>query len=209
MSYRKRILACLLVSIVATASAAIAIEEAGPHSRPADPSVSSATPSASSATPSALSLDQTSVAKARSGAALSLNRTHTAVGKHDVSGAISEEQTRGDFGKTKSSLRVDFASSQQRPLSKVVALVIALRMGGFAPAEITRPAGDYFISVSNLTGLDDLVFRLDREGGERLHSKRIEKEKRKWRQNVRLSLGTYLLTEMNHPEWVCRITITQ
>ncbi len=118
-------------------------------------------------------------------------------------------QTDGANGRAKSSLQVDFYKAQQRPrLSNMVALPIALRMNGFAPAEIERPAGDFFISVTNLTDSPDLVFSLGRENGERLHSAKAPKEKRAWRQGLRLAPGTYLLSVQDRPEWSCRITIT-
>lgn len=100
------------------------------------------------------------------------------------------------------------ATEQQPRLSNMVALPIALRMNGFAPAEIERPAGDFFISVTNLTGFPDLEFQLDREKGEQLHSVKVPREKPTWRQSVRLTPGTYLLTVRDHSEWSCRITIT-
>lgn len=100
------------------------------------------------------------------------------------------------------------ATAQQPRLSNMAALPIALRMNGFAPAAIERPAGDFFISVTNLTGFPDLEFRLDREKGERLHSVQVPREQPTWRQSVRLTPGTYLLTVRDHSEWSCRITIT-
>ena len=103
---------------------------------------------------------------------------------------------------------VDFLRPPQRNRSNVVALPIALRMSGFAPAELTRPAGDYFIAVSNLTDLPEVVLTLAREGGERLHSARVQPNNRAWRQQVRLHPGSYVLSVVDHPEWLCRITVT-
>jgi hypothetical protein len=97
--------------------------------------------------------------------------------------------------------------AQQNPKG-LTALPFALRMNGFAPEEITRPAGNYLISVTNLTGMPELTFKLDRANGERVHSAKVPKEKRTWRQQVHLTPGDYLLTVMDHPDWSCRITIT-
>jgi len=90
---------------------------------------------------------------------------------------------------------------------QVHALPILLRFAGFAPNEITRPAGDYFFAIGNLSGVKEVTFRLDREHGERLKEVNAKREK-PLKQIVHLTPGTYLLTEANHPEWVCRITIT-
>jgi hypothetical protein len=92
--------------------------------------------------------------------------------------------------------------------SDVEALPITLKRGGFVPGEIIRPTGHYFLSVTNFSGVGDVLLRLDREGRERLHERRVQRENPSWRQNMHLTPGTYLLTEANHPEWVCRLTIT-
>jgi hypothetical protein len=118
------------------------------------------------------------------------------------------KQAEPDLRQTRPAFSVDFLQPQQKNRSGVVALPIALRMSGFAPAEITRPAGDYFIAVSNLTDLPEIVLTLDREGGGRLHSARVQPNKRAWRQQVRLHPGSYVLSVMDHSEWSCRITIT-
>ncbi len=111
--------------------------------------------------------------------------------------------------RVQSPLPVSFFTPPQRPrVSNILALPLALRMNGFAPAEIERPTGDFLISVTNFSGFPDVVFRLDRENGERLHSAKVPRDKLTWRQHVRLTPGSYLLTVMDHPEWSCRITIT-
>ena len=135
-----------------------------------------------------------------------LARGYTQHSKKNISSVV----TAGvQSERSQSSLPVNIFTPQQRPgLSNIVALPLALRMNGFAPAEIERPAGDFLISVTNLSGFPDLVFRLDRENGERLHGAKVPREKLTWRQHVRLTPGSYLLTVMDHPEWSCRITIT-
>lgn len=90
----------------------------------------------------------------------------------------------------------------------VEALPLQLKRGGFVPMEITRPAGDFLFSVSNQSGVAEIDLRLGRENGARLHEARLKRERLRWRQQVRLTPGTYLLTEANHPNWVCRIVIT-
>lgn len=138
-----------------------------------------------------------------------LARGYTQASKKNTSSVVTAA-TQSDVvhGRAKSSLPVNFYKAEQRPrLSNLVALPIALRMNGFAPAEIERPAGDFFISVTNLTDFPDLVFKLDREQGERLHSAKLPKQKLTWRQSIRLTPGTYVLTVQDHPEWNCRITI--
>jgi hypothetical protein len=90
----------------------------------------------------------------------------------------------------------------------VEVLPIMLRRSGFEPREINRPAGYYFLSVNNFSGEPEIVLRFDREQGNRLHEVTIPRGRSRWRQNVHLTPGTYLLSEATHPRWVCRITIT-
>ena len=91
---------------------------------------------------------------------------------------------------------------------ELTALLLTIRPTGFDPAEITLPAGEYLVIVRNSTGLDEFALRLDRDAGERLHDVRMPRYKRRWKQVVSLSPGSYVVTETNHPQWTCRITVT-
>ena len=91
---------------------------------------------------------------------------------------------------------------------QLVAIPIMIRAGGFVPHEVTRPHGDYFLSVTNASGVADIKLRFERENGERLNEVNVKKERPGWRTSVRLTPGTYLLTEADHPTWVCRFVIT-
>ena len=99
-------------------------------------------------------------------------------------------------------------AAEQGSQPQIVALPILLKFAGFVPAEITKPAGDYFFSVGNQSGVSEIVLRLAREHGEKLHAVQVKRQRLRWRQAVHLTPGNYLLTEANHPLWVCRITIT-
>jgi hypothetical protein len=86
--------------------------------------------------------------------------------------------------------------------------LITIRPNGFEPAEINRPAGEFILVVENPYGQTaNLV--LSREAGERLNEMRSSKEQPDWNDLVDLRPGRYLLTETNHPDWICRITITR
>lgn len=91
--------------------------------------------------------------------------------------------------------------------TEIQALPILFKVGGFVPREITRPAGDYLLSIGNLSNVKEVKFRLEAEHGARLKEVKARRQK-PWREVVRLTPGTYLLTEEDHPEWVCRITVT-
>lgn len=101
------------------------------------------------------------------------------------------------------------APAQARtPDRRIEAEIITLRPNGFDPAEITRPAGEFLLTVDNRSGVHELDLRLDREGGGRQHEARTPKGKRGWNRLVNLPPGRYTLSEANHPDWVCRVTIT-
>lgn len=90
---------------------------------------------------------------------------------------------------------------------RVEAEIITVRPTGFEPAEFTRPEGQFFISVENQSGLDEVNLRLGVENGGRLYDVR-KSRKQDWSDLMELRPGSYLLTEADHPDWVCRITIT-
>ena len=79
---------------------------------------------------------------------------------------------------------------------------------GFQPTEISRPKGKMLLAVDDHSGLNEIQLRLDQTGGNRLHGGRVVKKNPHWRSLWDLNPGSYLLTEANHPDWVCHITIT-
>lgn len=86
--------------------------------------------------------------------------------------------------------------------------IITITPIGFEPSEVTRPAGSFILMVDNRSGLEEITFRLDREGGSRVHEISMPREHPDWDGVVDPPPGTYLLTEASHPDWLCRITIT-
>jgi hypothetical protein len=97
--------------------------------------------------------------------------------------------------------------SSQSNHESVTALPILLKQMGCAPREITRPKGNYLVSVVNLSGQRQVVLQLVRENGQRLHEKQL-RDRGRWKQLVHLTPGTYFLREVNHPDRSCKITIT-
>ena len=85
--------------------------------------------------------------------------------------------------------------------------LIALTPTGFEPAEVTRPAGEFILMVENRTR-QPVSLSLARETGERLHEMKESREEPDWNELENLTPGRYLLTEADHPEWTCSVTIT-
>jgi hypothetical protein len=86
--------------------------------------------------------------------------------------------------------------------------LVTIRRHGFEPQEITRPADPFILAVENRSGLEEVTLRLDRAAGNRLKEVNIPRGKLNWRDAFDLPPGSYVLTEANHPDWVCSITIT-
>jgi hypothetical protein len=66
------------------------------------------------------------------------------------------------------------------------------------------------LAVENRSGLQAVQLRLDRVAGAgvRLRDVQMPRAKHDWKDALDLTPGSYALTEANHPEWVCNITIT-
>jgi hypothetical protein len=85
--------------------------------------------------------------------------------------------------------------------------VITLLPTGFSPSEISRPKGRFLVVIDNRTELEEVTFSLHRDDGQKLREAKRTKEQLIWRQIEDLPPGEYRLTVLDHPEWVCRITI--
>lgn len=86
--------------------------------------------------------------------------------------------------------------------------IITLRHWGFEPNEVTRPHSNLVLRVDNRSGLEEMSIDIEREAGEKVKEVRGLGGKRDWVEGVDLPPGRYVLSEADHPEWVCRITIT-
>jgi hypothetical protein len=98
--------------------------------------------------------------------------------------------------------------TQMPPAVRIETELVTIRRHGFEPQEITRPADPFILAVENRSGLEEVTLRLDRAAGNRLKEVNIPRGKLNWRDAFDLPPGSYVLTEANHPDWVCSITIT-
>lgn len=96
----------------------------------------------------------------------------------------------------------------QQEGSDLQAEIITITPRGFEPVEITRPAGRFILMLDNHSELEEVIFRLDQEGGARLYEVALPREQAEWSEVIDLQPGTYLLTEAAHADWLARITIT-
>ena len=97
---------------------------------------------------------------------------------------------------------------QSRASPPVPAHVLVLRPMGFEPAEVSWPKERFFLAIENHTNVSDITLNLDRELGGRVKEVKLKTRRERAAGIFDLPPGNYLLTETNHPGWVCRITIT-
>lgn len=90
---------------------------------------------------------------------------------------------------------------------RVEAERITIRPTGFEPAEVVRPAGRFILAIDNQSGVGDVTLHLDHENGGRVQDIPLTGGARYWRKVINLSPGVYILSEANHADWSCRITI--
>lgn len=113
----------------------------------------------------------------------------------------------GAFLLTRASTGIPTLSHQSSSERTFTLLPIQIRQNGFLPGEITKPSGDFEFLIINASGEHDITLRLERERGEHLQAL-SPKRGRNLRKVVSLSPGIYFLRVVDHPEWVCRLTIT-
>jgi hypothetical protein len=86
---------------------------------------------------------------------------------------------------------------------------VTIRPTGFDPAALTLRGGRFILAVDNRSGLEEVALAVTSESGPRVHEARVHRNRLDWRQQINLPPGHYTLTEADHPEWVCRITVTE
>ena len=96
-------------------------------------------------------------------------------------------------------------SDEAGPQVKLV--LLALLPHGFEINEMHLDAGDYLFIVGNRTGRRDVNMRLEREGKERVASATVRGGRIHWKQRLKLTPGTYLVTADDNPDWTCRIVV--
>lgn len=90
---------------------------------------------------------------------------------------------------------------------QVEARLVTLTPRGFEPEEMLADTR-FILIVDDLTGLGDLQVELLRQtGGDKLHEVRLPRGRRNYTKELELPPGEYVLTEANHPNWQCTISV--
>jgi hypothetical protein len=86
--------------------------------------------------------------------------------------------------------------------------VVTIGRNGFQPQSITRAKGPFFLSVENRSLARAVTLQLSAEHGNRLLEVPQPDDQLEWIDELDLQPGSYVLTELSHPDWVCHMTIT-
>jgi len=102
------------------------------------------------------------------------------------------------------------AVTAQRPraIANIEAELVTVTPHGFEPQQITRPSGPFLLMLDNRSGLRQANLRLSLEAGAQLREVPVPREQPDWSEVIALPPGRYVLTEADHPRWLCRLTIT-
>ena len=80
---------------------------------------------------------------------------------------------------------------------------------GFEPAQITRPSGEFQLTVANRSPASDIDLHLNQvSDGTLVRQQVMASQQVDWGDFFKLKPGNYVLTESAHPDWTCNITIT-
>lgn len=86
-------------------------------------------------------------------------------------------------------------------------VTLRLNADGFVPAELTRGAGPFQLSIDNRSGVEELTLILSRSNGTQVRELRIPRGGGDWSEVLDLEVGRYALTVADHTNLVCFINI--
>jgi hypothetical protein len=132
--------------------------------------------------------------------------TNNAVPQHPLAHPLSSAHLISSRDSAAVAPALALAKSEQ--FTEIETELVTITVQGFDPIAITRPQGRFFLEVDNRTGLPQVDLRLDSEHGVRVQHARVPREQLDWYEPLQLVPGHYVLTETDHPEWRCEITIT-
>jgi hypothetical protein len=100
------------------------------------------------------------------------------------------------------------AAQAQSAGTRLPSHLITILPTGFEPAGVRWPKARFFLVIDNRSAFDDLTLRVDREVGGRLIEVNLKMRRQRSAGVFDPPPGRYVLTEANHPGWVCHITIS-
>ena len=99
-----------------------------------------------------------------------------------------------------------FAAAPTKTPVRVLTLV--LRPSGFAPPQLSVPAGYVHLVILNRTGINQISYSLDDDKGAHVNSLTLAQKKKDWTDFVKLTPGKLILSVPSVPRLRCSITVT-
>ena len=118
--------------------------------------------------------------------------------------ALNGSSTRSDSAPPNNTAKGASKNNAQSPSVKAIRFVISRH--GIEPAELTIPAGRYFVAVDNALDSNDMDLDIDRVNGPRVKNGKTREGQLKFRDFVDFTPGQYVLTEKKNPG-TSRITV--
>ena len=98
-------------------------------------------------------------------------------------------------------------SLQSGPEKRLPAHVLTLNVDGFEPAEVIWEKKESLLIIDNRTPISELTFQLAKIHGARVKEIKLKTRKQRSAGVLDLPPGQYVLSEVNHTDWICHITI--
>ena len=108
-------------------------------------------------------------------------------------------------GKADSAASVAGSPATQPPADTVVT---TLGPSGFAPKQVSHPASAFNLKVRNQSGEHLVTLQLSDADGKKVAGAKLTDKVGEWGAPLNLAAGTYTLSEANHSNWTCAVTVT-
>ena len=97
--------------------------------------------------------------------------------------------------------------------SRIPTVITNYTRFGFEPSVFKVPPGQVLLVVRNASSLQRISLQLSRQLGnqpsQQLLSGIYEKGSKSWDRLLTLTAGEYVVSETYHPEWTCKITVSE
>lgn len=99
------------------------------------------------------------------------------------------------------------SSSGQAPSSTVSSVFLRILPGRIEPAAVTVKSGSLTIIVQNSSTAPNVSMELHQVRGKHLRTVSMARGQRHSLETYDLAPGSYVLSEVNHPDWHCTISV--
>jgi hypothetical protein len=100
---------------------------------------------------------------------------------------------------------VEPSAATQAPADTVTT---TLGPSGFTPNQVSHPAVAFNLKVRNQSGEHQVTLQLSDSNGKKVSGARLTDKVGEWSAPLDLAAGTYTLSEANHSNWTCAVTVT-